>query len=93
MKTRNTCNKKSAFHHQNQDRLVTFCFIFRSHKLMSILQGYVSTQEGKLQPRKVKTGQSYLSALFVPRDKWWRVTSGRTLELQLLATSHPAQLG
>ncbi len=37
MKTKNTCIKKSIFHHQNQDRVVTFYFIFLSHKSMSIL--------------------------------------------------------
>ncbi len=91
MTTRNTCNKKSAFHHQNLDSVVTFCFIFLSHKSMSILARLGKHTGGKTTNLKRKKRQSYLSALLVPRYKGWRVTSGRTLQLQFLATSHPAQ--
>ncbi len=59
---------------------------------MSILArlGKHTGRKTATQKRK-KNRQSYLSALLVPRDEGWRVASGRTLQLQLLATSHPAQ--
>jgi hypothetical protein len=54
MKTRNTCIKKSIFHHQNHDIVVTFCFIFLSHKSMSILARLGKHTGGKTTTQKSK---------------------------------------